>query len=466
MAIQSVTTKIISTLGNKESLIPIIAKDAVDSASLTYNAYKAGGTVEGIDRAFDEFGTQAIWIGGIPFFKKLYDLSAYKLGKLNPDVDIRVLNNKEYASWASENAKGFINKKGKTVKDAITESLKDGGKKANNLYKGKVIVATALTLGTYFALTKLKHKNTKNNVLNKLHNDTFKSENSDKTKISHKGSSIYSNLKGVEQNNNSVFSDINNLNQNNSAQTPSFKGIVKKAVDGILFNPVHNMKIIDAGITTERLACSRNPVEFVEHAIKEGAFLFTLYGLGGKIESGIDKLSDKVFNKPIELGIDVLMDKNFENALANNKILSDIAQMPAKNKSLTEKLNFIINNPNNALVQAAKKSKIVSVVKDAKGNQVIDTSKFINIEEFEALADKLKNIDTKFKGSNQSIKTYLNKTKAFKVGSVLANIGISCAILGYGIPKLVYKYREWKTGSSKFHVAEDIKTKNEGKKIA
>ena len=45
MAIQSVTTKIISTLGNKESLIPIIAKDAVDSASLTYNAYKAGGTV-------------------------------------------------------------------------------------------------------------------------------------------------------------------------------------------------------------------------------------------------------------------------------------------------------------------------------------------------------------------------------------------------------------------------------------
>ena len=117
MAIQSVTTKIISTLGNKESLIPIIAKDAVDSASLTYNAYKAGGTVEGIDRAFDEFGTQAIWIGGIPFFKKLYDLSAYKLGKLNPDVDIRVLNNKEYASWASENAKGFINKKGKTVSD-------------------------------------------------------------------------------------------------------------------------------------------------------------------------------------------------------------------------------------------------------------------------------------------------------------------------------------------------------------
>ena len=143
MAIQSVTTKIISTLGNKESLIPIIAKDAVDSASLTYNAYKAGGTVEGIDRAFDEFGTQAIWIGGIPFFKKLYDMSAYKLGKLNPDVDIRVLNNKEYASWAKENAKGFINKKGKTVKDAITDSLKDGGKKANNLYKGKVIVATA-----------------------------------------------------------------------------------------------------------------------------------------------------------------------------------------------------------------------------------------------------------------------------------------------------------------------------------
>ena len=53
--------------------------------------------------------------------------------------------------------------------------------------------------------------------------------------------------------------------------------------------------------------------------------------------------------------------------------------------------------------------------------------------------------------------TCLNKSKALKVGSVMANIGISCLFLGYIVPKAVYKYREWKTGSTKFHVAEDIK---------
>ena len=42
----------------------------------------------------------------------------------------------------------------------------------------------------------------------------------------------------------------------------------------------------------------------------------------------------------------------------------------------------------------------------------------------------------------------------------MANIGISCLVLGYVIPKLIYKYREMKTGTTKFHVVEDIKNKN------
>ena len=155
MSIQAITTKIISTLGNKESLIPIIIKDGVDSASLTYKSFKEGGLVEGTDRFIDEFGTQAIWIGGIPFYKKLIDWSAYKMAKINPEVDPRIIANNEYAKWATENAKGIMsNTKNQSVKTAITDCLKDGGKKAKNLFKGKVIAATALTLGTFFLLTK------------------------------------------------------------------------------------------------------------------------------------------------------------------------------------------------------------------------------------------------------------------------------------------------------------------------
>ncbi len=444
MSIQAISTKIISTLGNKESLVPIMIKDGVDSASLTYKSFKEGGTVEGTDRFIDEFGTQAIWIGGIPLYKKIIDKTIYKAAKLNPDVDPRIIANKEYSTWAVNNAKGFMSKKGgQTVKEALTDSLKDGGKLAKNLYASKIIAATALTLGTFFLLTKTKQNNTKKTVIDSMKNQM---ENN---------SATFSSLKGGES---EVFADIATFTTTNK---PSFKGgIIQKAVEGVMFNPVHNMKIIDAGITTERLACSRNATEFCEHAIKEGGFLFFIYGFGNLIENGINKLSSKVFKKPIDLSIDVLMDEKLANALKNGNILDDIAKMPAKDKSLTDKLNFIVQNPDNIIVQAAKKSKLVSIAVDETGKKVVDTSKFIDTKAIEQLAEQLKNIDSKFKSSGQDVKKYLKKSQWLKVGSVTANIGISCLFLGYLIPKLVYAFREKKTGSTKFHVAEDIKNNN------
>ena len=448
MSIQAITTKIVSTLGNKESLVPIIIKDGVDSASLTYKSFKEGGSVEGTDRFIDEFGTQAIWIGGIPFYKKLIDKTAYKLAKINPEVDPRIIADKEYASWAKENAKGLMtNNKMQTVSQAIQDCLKDGGNKAKNLFKGKIIAATALTLATFFLLTKTKQKNTKNTVIKE---------------IKQKMDNPFNEIPTISEP--EIFSDIADIAKNNETKknkkTQTFKGAAKSISEAIMFNPVHNMKLIDAGITTERLACSRNKTEFCEHAIKEGGFLFFIYGFGNLVEKGINKFSSKVLKKPIDLSIDVLMDEKLTEALSKGKIISDAAKLPAKDKSLTEKLNFVLNNPDNIIVQAAKKSKIVSTVRDKSGNIFVDTSKYIDPKAIEELAENLTNLDKNFKISNEPVKKFLNKTKGLKVGSVMANIGISCFVLGYLIPKLVYKYREMKTGTTKFHVAEDIKKNN------
>ncbi len=438
MPIQSITSKIISTLGNKESLIPIMLKDGVDSASLTYKSYKEGGIVEGKDRAIDEFGTQAIWIGGIPFFKKIIDKTAYKSLKINPGVDVRIIADKEYSQWAKENAQGLMsNSKTQSVKQAITDCLADGGEKAKKLFKGKIIAATAMTLGVYFLLTKLKQKNTKNTVIKNMQKE------------------VYTKNKEIKlNNNNEVFNDIEKAQLKQTK--PSFKGISKNITEAIMFNPVHNMKIIDAGITTERLACSRNKTEFAEHAIKEGSFLFFLYGFGNLIEKGINKFAGKTLKKPIDLSINVLMDDSFAKSLKDKKISSDAAMFD-KMKTLTEKLNFIKNNPDNSLVQAAKKSKIVATVKTGAKKGAVDTSKYIDMKEMAALSENLKNISNKYNSSKESITNFLNKTKALKVASVMANIGISCLFLGYLIPKAVYKYRELKLGSTKFHVEEDIK---------
>ena len=440
MSIQSITTKVISTLGNKESLIPIMVKDGVDSTALTVKSFKEGGAVEGMDRFIDEFGTQAIWIGGIPFYKKLIDWTAYKFAKINPNVDPRIIADKDYAKWAVDNAKGFIDKNGKeTVKGALEKCLEDGGKKAKNLFKGKIAAATALTLGTFFLLTKTKQKNTKNNVLKDMNKSTLKTNN---------------NYAYYTPKTNDIFAEFTN-----KKQQPSFKGGFNKVMEAIMFNPVHNMKIIDAGITTERIGCSRNKTEFMEHTIKEGSFLFFLYGFGNMIEKGINKFSDKILNIPIDMEIDAIMDENLSNGLKNNTILKDLAKVPDATKPLTERLDFIVNNPDNIVVQAAKKSKIISTVKDKAGNSVVDTSKYIDTKALDKLVDNLKNIDAKFKLSDGNVKKFLNKAKASKVTSVLTNIGISCLFLGYLVPKAVYKYREHKTGTTKFHVAEDIKSK-------
>ena len=46
-------------------------KDIANSVGLTAGSYITGDKLEGKDRFLDEFGTQAIWLFGIPAYKKL-----------------------------------------------------------------------------------------------------------------------------------------------------------------------------------------------------------------------------------------------------------------------------------------------------------------------------------------------------------------------------------------------------------
>ena len=83
-----------STLGNSNSLVPMAIKDIANSLGLTAGSYVTGDSLEGKDRFLDEFGTQAIWLFGIPVYKKLMDFSLYKMLKIDPKFDVRNLSNK------------------------------------------------------------------------------------------------------------------------------------------------------------------------------------------------------------------------------------------------------------------------------------------------------------------------------------------------------------------------------------
>ena len=94
---------IYSVLGNNSSLIPLGIKDVANSCGLTTASYIAGDSVEGKDRFIDEFGTQAIWLGGIPTFKYILDKSIFKPAKLDPKVDVRILKDKNILNRTSAN---------------------------------------------------------------------------------------------------------------------------------------------------------------------------------------------------------------------------------------------------------------------------------------------------------------------------------------------------------------------------
>ena len=75
--------KITSTFGDHSSLLPLFTKDVVNSAGMTAFSYEAGGKIEGKDRFIDEFGTQGIWLGGLPFFKWMFNKTAYKIANIS-----------------------------------------------------------------------------------------------------------------------------------------------------------------------------------------------------------------------------------------------------------------------------------------------------------------------------------------------------------------------------------------------
>ena len=96
----STASKIYSVLGNNSSLVPLAMKDIANSCGLTAASYMAGDIHEGKDRFIDEFGTQAIWLFGIPVYKKALDFAMFKPMGFDPNVDARILKNKDIYSCA------------------------------------------------------------------------------------------------------------------------------------------------------------------------------------------------------------------------------------------------------------------------------------------------------------------------------------------------------------------------------
>lgn len=444
-----IINKITSTFGDHSSLLPLFTKDVVNSAGMTAFSYEAGGKIEGKDRFIDEFGTQAIWLGGLPFFKWGFNKTAYKLANISSDVDVRLLNNKEQLAVAQKYAETLKNK---SISKSLNHAIKNT-KLAKNLFLGKFATATALTLTSYFTLVKVKQEYTKKQI-----EKQFWAKKSEQAFYSDKVAKSPA-----------FKAFLNDNKQNQTNKNVSFKGL-GSTLSKFMFDPVKNLFIVDAGITGERLANSRTKHELVEYSIKEGGFLFFMYVAGKYLQQGIEILSEKL-GKPIELHAEVLSSNYLNRNIANGKAIQDAKIIKefinTGNKKGLYEFIYDVKNADNTVIKAAKQSGVINTFKKgntlqkwfgmAKDTGIIDPHKFIDAADIDSIATNITKIANKAPKEKVALNKFLKTCAKFKVGSVAANMGISCLFLGIILPYAMMKYRaNQQNGNTDFHVQSEI----------
>ena len=426
--------KIYSTLGNNNSLVPMAIKDIANSAGLTAGSYITGDELEGKDRFLDEFGTQAIWLFGIPVYKKLMDLTMYKALKIDPDFDVRNLSKKR-----SKLLEKSIEYADTSIRESIIKASKNP-KYTKNLAMTKFVVSTALTIASYAGLTKYRHYKTRKDAEKEILAEMAKEkQNKDTFAYTAPTSSAFNNLKFKKQ--------------------TSFTGSIQE----FMYNPVKNLMILDGAITAERLAESRNKQELLGYTIKEGSVWLFMYFASKPIQKFLEQAAEKNKKKPASIDLDarVIESKELKEAFENGK-LTESSKKVLSLKTHEELLD-IHNNPDDFVVQMAKKSDVLPVLNDAKQADNIDYRKFIDYDEFRGVAEKLTKLQNKFeefKNANVKEKTleaFLDNVKKLKRRSILKNMGACIGALGILAPALMIAFRKLDKNNNAFQVKEDLK---------
>lgn len=426
MSFSSISSSFISACGNPSSILPLGIKDTINNIGSITTSNQSGGIIEAKDRAIDEFGTQFIWLFGLPACKKLFDKTVYKLAKQNPDVDVRLFSKapKEVYDFAVNNAPNDA------VKKSI-ETAKQKEKLFKYLFGGKFIFATVATALLYKATASFRNAMTKHNVQQKIADENTKKEQ--------KGN-------------------------------VSFSGSFANSIQDFALDPVKNMMLIDCTITGSRLVESRNHKECMEYALSEGSFWLFMYGLNQPVLNLLQGASDKFADNPIKLDIRALNSEDFLAGIKTGQLKNDIEAFNKVTKKLTDidlvkkaikegKLEeFIKNNADNELIKKLKdrsikkvdENSIQSFMRKHKGLDNIDITKYLNIS-----LEKLK----KFEGDAEvSVLKFLKDNPDNLVVKMAKNTDIISNFMDSKTLKEKFKHIFKPDSSSKESFFERIKT--------
>lgn len=418
-----------SKLGDNSSLVPLAIKDIANSCGLTAASYMSGDNAEGKDRFIDEFGTQAIWLWGIPVYKKLLDIALFKQAKLDPEVDARILKNKDILQAAKEMAPT------ESIKNSL-KAVAENQSKFKALTVAKFAASTILTAGTYLGLTKFRHNYTESKIkkdyFEKMKKQQMNGYNTENIPFS------------------SAFSHVNKQNKN--SKNVAFTG----GVQDFIFDPVKNLMLVDGAITGERLTHAKNPQDFLGYVIKEGFFWAFMYFAGPTLSKALEKFADQK-GKSIDLDSRVIFGKDLEKAF-NGKdsgiMPKQIQEFKKAAKSDLELYKFAVKPENkNLIIKMAKDSGIITL---ADGSELVDTRKYIDLKELRGICDKAEKLFTQYKKSEQPLDEFLKSVRSLKKASILKNIGACIGALGIIAPAIMLGLRKL---NPDYQVRKDIEKK-------
>lgn len=423
---------IFSTLGNPNSLIPLAIKDTVSTTGMTVGSFITGKE-EGHDRFIDEVGTEIIWLGGIPFFKWLYDNTVFRALGLDSKFDARNLKDDKILEQVRQYSPN------NEVKQDIDKIIKNK-KTFKNAATAKFVVSTALTIASYVGLTKFKQKYTEKRIRENLIAEYQAEQNKIKN---------------------------NDVEDSKKSITPSFKGL-GSAIESLAFSPVKNMWVLDGAITAERLKDSRTKQEFVGYAIKEASILTFMYYAGGKIQSILEK---KAAEKGLSIGLDarVIEDGFLKQAFEDGSIIKSLEEFNLAKSSNDALYEFLHKNPDNLVVKSAKMSDVIQMYKESQGlfrkakiTDKIDTRKFIDLEEFKNIGTKIEELYSNYKNalsSGKKSEEFFESIKKLKRKSILINIGSCIFALGVLTPAIMLAKRLAGNDDTEFQTKKDIREK-------
>lgn len=423
------TSTVYSKLGDNSSLVPLAIKDIANSCGLTAASYMSGDNAEGKDRFIDEFGTQAIWLWGIPVYKKLLDIALFKQAKLDPEVDARILKNKDILQAAKEMAPT------ESIKNSL-KAVAENQSKFKALTVAKFAASTILTAGTYLGLTKFRHNYTESKIkkdyFEKMKKQQMNGYNTENIPFS------------------SAFSHVHKQNKN--SKNVAFTG----GVQDFIFDPVKNLMLVDGAITGERLTHAKNPQDFLGYVIKEGFFWAFMYFAGPTLSKALEKFADQK-GKSIDLDSRVIFGKDLEKAF-NGKdsgiMPKQIQEFKKAAKSDLELYKFAVKPENkNLIIKMAKDSGIITL---ADGSELVDTRKYIDLKELRGICDKAEKLFTQYKKSEQPLDEFLKSVRSLKKASILKNIGACIGALGIIAPAIMLGLRKL---NPDYQVRKDIEKK-------